>query len=53
MARAAGKLLLAALVLDRARMERYAGTLAGARDFLRGRSALAREGLAGTDETGG
>jgi len=47
MARAAGKLVLAALVFDRKRMERFGGTLAGARDFLRGRRALDREGLDG------
>ncbi|WP_349371452.1 glycosyltransferase family 2 protein [Salinarimonas sp.] len=44
-ARSAVKLALAALVRNRKRMERHAGTLAGARDFLRGKRAIAREGL--------
>lgn len=44
-ARSAVKLALAALVRNRKRMERHAGTLAGARDFLRGERAIVREGL--------
>ncbi|MCJ2085703.1 glycosyltransferase family 2 protein [Methylobacterium sp. E-005] len=41
------KALLSALVLRRAGVERYGGSAAGALAFLRGRSALAREGLSG------
>ena len=37
--------LLSALVLRRAGLERYGGSAAGALAFLRGRTALAREGL--------
>ncbi|MBE7248050.1 MAG: glycosyltransferase family 2 protein, partial [Actinomycetospora chiangmaiensis] len=39
------KALLAALMLRRAGVERYGGSAAGALAFLRGRTALAREGL--------
>ncbi|KNY23541.1 glycosyltransferase family 2 protein [Methylobacterium sp. ARG-1] len=39
------KVLLSALVLRRAGVERYGGSAAGALAFLRGRTALAREGL--------
>ncbi|MGH1572497.1 glycosyltransferase family 2 protein [Methylobacterium sp. P31] len=39
------KALLSALVLRRAGLERYGGSAAGALAFLRGRDALAREGL--------
>lgn len=39
------KALLSALVLRRAGVERYGGSAAGALAFLRGRTALAREGL--------
>jgi len=39
------KALLSALVLRRAGLERYGGSAAGALAFLRGRTALAREGL--------
>ncbi|MFB0492560.1 N-acetylglucosaminyl-diphospho-decaprenol L-rhamnosyltransferase [Methylobacterium sp. OAE515] len=41
------KALLSGLVLRRAGLERYGGSAAGALAFLRGRTALAREGLAG------
>ncbi|WP_342106046.1 glycosyltransferase family 2 protein [Methylobacterium sp. SI9] len=41
------KALLSALVLRRSGMERYGGSAAGALAFLRGRTALAREGLPG------
>lgn len=41
------KALLSALVLRRAGVERYGGSAAGALAFLRGRDALAREGLPG------
>ena len=41
------KALLSALVLRRAGVERYGGSAAGALAFLRGRTALAREGLPG------
>jgi GT2 family glycosyltransferase len=41
------KALLSALVLRRAGIERYGGSAAGALAFLRGRTALAREGLPG------
>ncbi|WP_457106367.1 glycosyltransferase family 2 protein [Methylobacterium sp. P5_C11] len=39
------KVLLSALVLRRAGLERYGGSAAGALAFLRGRDALTREGL--------
>ena len=39
------KAFLSALVLRRSGLERYGGSAAGALAFLRGRSALAREGL--------
>jgi hypothetical protein len=39
------KALAAALVLRRGLVERYCGSAAGALAFLRGRSALARQGL--------
>jgi N-acetylglucosaminyl-diphospho-decaprenol L-rhamnosyltransferase len=39
------KAALAALVLRRSGLERYGGSAAGALAFLRGRDALAREGL--------
>ncbi|MCJ2053235.1 glycosyltransferase family 2 protein [Methylobacterium sp. J-070] len=39
------KALLSALVLRRAGLERYGGSAAGALAFLRGRTALGREGL--------
>jgi hypothetical protein len=39
------KALLSALVLRRSGMERYGGSAAGALAFLRGRDALAQEGL--------
>jgi N-acetylglucosaminyl-diphospho-decaprenol L-rhamnosyltransferase len=41
------KTLLSGLVLRRAGLERYGGSAAGALAFLRGRTALAREGLTG------
>ncbi|MEE7447483.1 glycosyl transferase [Methylobacterium radiotolerans] len=41
------KALLSGLVLRRAGLERYGGSAAGALAFLRGRTALAREGLTG------
>ncbi|MEL6063615.1 MULTISPECIES: glycosyltransferase [unclassified Methylobacterium] len=41
------KALLSALVLRRSGLERYGGSTAGALAFLRGRTALAREGLPG------
>jgi N-acetylglucosaminyl-diphospho-decaprenol L-rhamnosyltransferase len=41
------KALLAALFLRRSGLERYGGSAAGALAFLRGRTALAREGLTG------
>jgi N-acetylglucosaminyl-diphospho-decaprenol L-rhamnosyltransferase len=41
------KALLSALVLRRSGLERYGGSVAGALAFLRGRTALAREGLPG------
>jgi len=41
------KALLSALVLRRSGLERYGGSAAGALAFLRGRTALAREGLSG------
>jgi N-acetylglucosaminyl-diphospho-decaprenol L-rhamnosyltransferase len=41
------KALLSVLVLRRAGVERYGGSAAGALAFLRGRDALAREGLPG------
>lgn len=41
------KALLSALVLRRSGLERYGGSAAGALAFLRGRDALAREGLPG------
>ncbi|KQS85971.1 glycosyl transferase [Methylobacterium sp. Leaf361] len=41
------KVLLSGLVLRRAGLERYGGSAAGALAFLRGRTALAREGLTG------
>jgi len=40
------KFCAATLTFNRDRMERYAGSAAGAYSWLRGRSALAREGLA-------
>ena len=42
------KAALARLTGDRALIERYSGSAAGAYAFLRGRTALAREGLDGT-----
>ena len=41
------KALLSALILRRSGLERYGGSAAGALAFLRGRTALAREGLSG------